>query len=46
MDYQVTMPSSIALNVRGGAGVILEGGLAKAQVQTSLGVTGTGLGSG
>jgi hypothetical protein len=48
MDYQVTMPLSVALNVRGDVGLVrLQGGLAKAQIQTDAGeVSGTGLGRG
>jgi hypothetical protein len=48
MDYQITMPPSVALNVRGDVGLVrLQGGLAKAQIQTDAGeVSGTGLGRG
>src|SRR5215471_17490759 len=47
MDYQITMPPSVALNVRGVGLVRLRGGPAKAQIQTDAGeVSGTGLGHG
>jgi hypothetical protein len=48
MDYQITMPPSVALNVRGDVGLVrLQGALAKAQIQTDAGeVSGTGLGRG
>jgi hypothetical protein len=48
MDYQITMPPSVALNVRGDVGLVrLQGGPARAQIQTDAGeVSGTGLGHG
>jgi hypothetical protein len=48
MDYQITMPPSVALSVRGDVGLVrLQGGPARAQIQTDAGeVSGTGLGHG
>lgn len=48
MDYQVTMPSSVALDVAGDVGLVsLQGGPDRAQIKTAAGkVTGTALGRG
>jgi hypothetical protein len=48
MDYQLTMPANIALDVNGAAGeVVLQGGPTNAHIHTTAGeVSGTGLGGG
>lgn len=48
IDYQITMPPGVALNVNASAGLVsLQGGFTEAQIKTEAGeVSGTGLGHG